>query len=99
MDESSSKLSVEGFTPVNIHLNSLDSLSSDLKEIVGGDAPVISVKTIGPVDPCLELIEDIHNILLTCEDLTYIEKIELCSQERQHMKSYLKDVLNRVQNI
>ncbi len=42
------------------------------------------------------LIQDIHNVLLHCKDLTYQEKFELCTRERSHMKGYLREVLKRI---
>ncbi|MFX1258314.1 MAG: hypothetical protein ACFFAN_10665 [Promethearchaeota archaeon] len=47
----------------------------------------------------LELISDIHNILLNCEDLSNQDKLELCSRARSYMKSYLREILIRVQLI
>ncbi len=42
------------------------------------------------------LIQDIHNVLLHCKDLTHKEKFELCTRERSHMKGYLREVLKRI---
>ena len=42
------------------------------------------------------LIQDIHNILLYCKDLSNQEKFELCTRERSHMKAYLKELLKKI---
>ncbi len=42
------------------------------------------------------LIQDIHNILLYCKELSNQEKFELCTRERSHMKAYLKELLKKI---
>ncbi len=42
------------------------------------------------------LIQDIHNILLYCKDLSNQEKFEFCTRERSHMKAYLKELLKKI---
>ena len=42
------------------------------------------------------LIQDIHNILLYCKELSNQEKFELCTREKSHMKAYLKELLKKI---
>ena len=45
----------------------------------------------------LTLIEDIHNIIFNNKDLNRQERWDLCCRQRFHMKSYMTQILKRIQ--
>jgi hypothetical protein len=42
------------------------------------------------------MVEDIHTLLLNCEELSNNEKLDYCNSERFCMKQYLKHMLIKV---
>jgi ribosomal protein S15P/S13E len=42
------------------------------------------------------MINDIHNLLENCKDLSNEQKLEYCNSERHYMKEYLKYTLIKV---
>ena len=44
----------------------------------------------------LIMINDLHNLLKNCKDLSNNEKLEYCNSERHYMKEYLKHALIKI---
>ena len=42
------------------------------------------------------MINDLHNLLKNCNDLSNDEKLEYCNNERYYMKEYLKHALIKI---
>ena len=42
------------------------------------------------------MINDLHNVLKNCKDLSNDEKLEYCNSERHYMKEYLKHALLKI---
>jgi hypothetical protein len=43
----------------------------------------------------LEIIKEIHRILLECSNLTYKERYDYCNSQRYFMKAYLKKLTEK----
>ncbi len=47
----------------------------------------------------LAISNDIHSILSNCPDLTNIQKLDFCNNQRYFMKMYLKEVLIQINKV
>jgi hypothetical protein len=71
------------------------SLDLDTKAIILDDASLIEKCDVAKQE-YMTMINDLHNILQSQEDLTHDEKLEYCNSERYFMKMYLRNAIIKI---